>query len=149
MTVRKCGIVVVMGGSEDGSKEDGSKEDGSKIRSEADDGEMIGLPKRPASDLVGMREHLPSVLAPSIVSDPVAMEKIWKDPAYINPEGQRSPVELWIIYSRYCRNQRTRERCSCCVFVKNIFKQVCQCRHNVRYSCKSSHKSQSHNKNII
>ena len=62
-----------------------------------DDGEMVGIAKRPAGQLVQMRGHLQKVLDPEVWLDEQKFEKILLDKAYINPEGQRSPVELWML----------------------------------------------------
>eukprot|EP00946_MAST-07B_sp_MAST-7B-sp1_P003353 g3353.t1 len=61
-----------------------------------DDGEMIGLAKRQTSELVGMRQHMRKMLSPNVVNDKVAFNKLLNAGAYINPERQRSPLQLWL-----------------------------------------------------
>ena len=62
-----------------------------------DDGEMIGVAKRPSEQLIGMKSHLVKVLDSEVVQNELQFHKILKDPTYINPEGQRSPIELWML----------------------------------------------------
>ena len=62
-----------------------------------DDGEMIGLAKRPAGELIGMKDHLLNVLEPNIINNPIEFNKVLQDSSYINPEGQRSTIDVWML----------------------------------------------------
>jgi hypothetical protein len=83
-------------GEEDDSSTAGYIDAGDITAIYCDDGEMIGLAKRSAGELEGMRQHLHNILSPDVVADELAFRKVLNDGAYINPERQRSPIEVWL-----------------------------------------------------